>query len=166
MKKYLALLIVFVTIVGAFAQTSPKKAYTAIFVMPDFSVQKIALYADQDGKNQFLRIVEGNRWNTALVVLNRKPVQTGDVVKAANQHFITESQAYRFLAHQLCESCGTENAIDKSTGAYIFTKSDSGILNMIDIYWLDDYQKWCISITPNIDVNYHFNSKKDRPIFF
>jgi hypothetical protein len=134
--------------------------------MPDMTLQHIWIYADEYGKNEFIRIAQENAWNMKPLIFDHQTiVHIGDLIKASNQHCIPESQVYRFLANQLCKKCSTEKVIDKNTGAIFFIKSFSGTINMIDLYWLEDKQEWCISITC-IDQNYSFKSKKDRTIFF
>jgi hypothetical protein len=170
MKTFLLCMVTcFMIMTSVSAQTmvliNGKKAYGARFIMPDESIQGIILYADENGKEEFLRVVKDNTLNINPIQLEEKTFSAGQRINSGSQPFITESEAYRFLANALCEKCHRET-LDKKMVTLIFTKSNFGSKNLIQAYWLEKVQKWCINITCLSQGKYIFNIKRDSKLVY
>lgn len=170
MKKIIFLILKGITAATMVAQTSVlqpgRKAYNAKFIMPNLSVQNVAVIGDKNDMEQFLKIVSNNMANTQPIILNEKFIQTGSSFDCKNQSYLTESQVYRFLSNQLCETCSCKKVFDKNIGAFLLLKTDNQQKYMLAVYYSDIYKRWAISIFSFFDDNKVFTVTKDRKLFY
>jgi hypothetical protein len=165
MKKYVCLAILIVNVIFNVSAQN-KICVTVRFLMPNLARQDFKIYGITEGISLFKQIVGENLFNVSQINLNEKPIHAGELIKVTSQTFITESDAYRCLANELCESCSNLKSITKKDGAILFVRANSGQLCIVDVYWLDDIKEWCIHIVPNINSGFSYTSKKDRTNFY
>jgi hypothetical protein len=144
-----------------------KKVYKASFIMPDGTLQKVYLIASDRGKEEFLRVVQENVMQTKPVTLKSTSI-TG-VHNLDKLPSVSENTAYRFLANELCESCGTSSTIHKTQSTIIVIDRPSGELkNILQIYWIPEFHSWAIRVTcpagPQTPIT--FPTDKDNVLFF
>jgi hypothetical protein len=162
MKMYLVLLLA-LTSIAAHAQ---RKGYLVSCIMPDGSAKMVGLIVSADGRQEFLRIARQNMMNVAPVVLSEKNIEPGQRIMTSEQPTISESTAYRFLANQFCDNCSTPKVLDKSKGARMFTRKDSGEIEMVCAFWSTESQRWDIVFVPSSELAASYVQKFAMPVYY
>ncbi|MEO5646156.1 MAG: hypothetical protein ABIO57_03625 [Candidatus Paceibacterota bacterium] len=152
MKIILLSVLFWIIAIAVFAQekwvpVDANKKYLAVTIMPDGTFQKIILDADENAKQEFVHVALANTNNTAPITLQQRMYYIGQTVNTDDLSSISESDAYRFLANQLCESCSVQRVVSKNVVTFMCTHDSSGRLMLIQTYWDQPTAKWIVNVS-------------------
>ena len=149
MKKYLTIFLFFFAITsGVYAQAN-LKVYSVPCLMPDGSIQQVLLSTTETGKEEFVRIATENIMNISPVLLKKKWMSPGQSLLFMELPTVSESNAYRFLANELCDSCSAVKSISRTTGGLMMVRGRDDSIALLIVEWIPSLKKWSLTFVPN-----------------